>query len=502
MRYEMSSYFEDPEFKELVEKYEEMVNNHFPCYFEADDLVNIAEYYVETERYKDADKVIEFALKLHPSNTDAMIFRARSLAIKGKLEEAYRVANQIEDPTDREVKFLKADLLMEENRTKEADEIFTQLAEAEDYEPETILDILQAYTDANQMKYAEKWYRYLSTHYDVMEVSKEEESFRDTLCDYFMTFNKPGQAIPFLRMTLDENPYSTPHWNNLGKCFLQLQNFEEAHEAFDFALAIDETNKETLALKAFCYRQSGDLKEASKYYLRLAKASENRVRSFLALVKVYLDMRDYDSAKEYMDLLLKNKSELTNYELAELYCDIALCHAASGQSEEGDEYISKAIELNDHDPEIRLSTGRFFLLKGKDGDKATKEECLKNALRQFDDALLFTPEEEQYDILFGIASAYFDTQNFENAVQYFEQMVDRFPQDSKGMYFFMIYCYFYTQQLSPFMHYLAKIEKELPQLYADMGEGYIQVPDKQFNELLREIKDNIRNGEIDLNKYL
>ena len=45
MNNDLSSYFEDPEFKEALEKYEGMVKNHTPAYFDADELTDIAEYY-------------------------------------------------------------------------------------------------------------------------------------------------------------------------------------------------------------------------------------------------------------------------------------------------------------------------------------------------------------------------------------------------------------------------------------------------------------------------
>ena len=40
MNYDMSSYFEDPEFKEALAKYEGMVESHTPAYFEADELID------------------------------------------------------------------------------------------------------------------------------------------------------------------------------------------------------------------------------------------------------------------------------------------------------------------------------------------------------------------------------------------------------------------------------------------------------------------------------
>lgn len=84
MNYDMSSYFEDPEFKEALARYEGMVENHTPAYFEADELTDIAEYYASKGRHKDADKAINLAIQLHPDNIDALIFQARSLMLLGK----------------------------------------------------------------------------------------------------------------------------------------------------------------------------------------------------------------------------------------------------------------------------------------------------------------------------------------------------------------------------------------------------------------------------------
>ena len=140
MNYDMSSYFEDPEFKEALARYEGMVENHTPAYFEADELTDIAEYYASKGRHKDADKAINLAIQLHPDNIDALIFRARSLMLLGKKEEAQMVMQLINNPADREFRFLQADLLIEEEHMEEADKILQQLAMDEEYELDTLLD--------------------------------------------------------------------------------------------------------------------------------------------------------------------------------------------------------------------------------------------------------------------------------------------------------------------------------------------------------------------------
>ena len=191
MNNDLSSYFEDPEFKEALEKYEGMVKNHTPAYFDADELTDIAEYYASKGRQIEAEAAIDFALQLHPNDTDALIFRARSLAMKGRLDEAYMVMDLIEDRSDREVRFLKADLLMEEKRMEEADHVFEELAAYEEGKLETLIDIILAYIDANQEALAKKWIKHVGETYDLASLSQKNQKFRDLLCDFYITFNNP-----------------------------------------------------------------------------------------------------------------------------------------------------------------------------------------------------------------------------------------------------------------------------------------------------------------------
>ena len=505
MNYDMSSYFEDPEFKEALAKYEGMVENHTPAYFEADELIDIAEYYASKGRHKDADKAIDLAIQLHPDNTDALIFRARSLMLLGKKEEAQMVMQLINNPADREFRFLQADLLIEEEHMEEADEILQQLAMDEEYELDTLLDIILNYVDVNQKEYAKKWIDCLFAHFDMQTLPETNQRLRDVLCDYYSTFNKPDLAIPYLNMTLNEFPYSVQHWNELGKCYLQQEQYENAHEAFDFALAIDENNTETLTLKAFLYSQTANIKESINYYLRLEKATEKKPPVYMALAGLHFEMKDYETAMKYTQKLLKQKQEITAFELTDIYSIAALCHVALGHPEEGYMYLDQVLKQNGNDAETRIYAGQFFTIMA--GSKDISEEERKNnidkAEEQFNLALEFTPKEERMDILFKIGSKYFDEHLFEYANRYFEQIYKVFPQNAHSTYFFLIYGYLYLQKPGPFIHYLAKINKELPDTYAALGvDENAQLPDKLFNEAIRVIKDDISKGKLNLNKYL
>lgn len=493
MRNDMSSYFEDPEFKESLAKYEGMVKNHTPAYFDADELVDIAEYYTLRGKHKSANAVIDFALELHPNDSDALIFRARTLAIRGNLEEAYMVMDLIEDQSDREVKFLQADLLMEEGRMEEADLIFDQLANNEENELDTILDIILAYVDANQEELADIWFKRLNSSQNLVELTEKNQRFRDVMCDFYITFNKPAMAIPILKITLNHDPYSISHWNDLGKCYLALNSFEEANEAFDFSLAIDDKHPEALALKAFCYQQSGDLQKAREYFIRLAKVSKKKTYAYLKVAKIYINNCDYEEGLRFINRIIEGPDKLTRYQEAEVCSNLAICQSALDMEGEKDELIIKALELNEADSDIQINAGRYYLM----------EEKREEAIRHFEQALQLVPEDERYDTLFSIAATGFDLQDYELAIQYYEQLNKEFPEDAKTCYLFLLYSYLQLQQVPPCMHYLAKIKYETPEMYATLGsENEIIIPDPRFNELMRQLKDNISNGSIDLDKYL
>ena len=261
---------------------------------------------------------------------------------------------------------------------------------------------------------------------------------------------------------------------------MSTNDYEEAHEAIDFALAIDDSNAEALTLKAFCYQQSGELQKSCDYYLRLAEQQENKTRAYLALAKTYFEMQDYTSSIYYIEALLDNKDALSKYELSELYGDIALCHAALKHIGVGQASIRRSLELNETAKAENQAKGELY----------------------FRQALNLIMEDERLDYLFTIGAACFDTQNFKLAAQYYEQINREFPDNAPATYFFLAYCYFYLEEAISCMHYIAKMKHELPDAYSNLGTSDSILSDTRFNELMRNLKDSVNNGKVDLDNFL
>ena len=478
MNNDLSSYFEDPEFKDLLAKYEGMVESHTPTYFDAEELTDIAEYYASQGEEQKAEAAIDFALRLHPTNTDALVFKSRSLCIKGNLEEAYQVMNLIEDTSDREVKFLKADLLIEERRMEEAESIYRELAASEDESLEVLMDIFMTYMDTNQMEYAQKW---LDKIEEKGFNERNSQKYRDALCDFCMTFGQPERATNAFQLSLDELPYSIPHWNGLAKCYLAQNEIEKAHEAVDFALAIDENHTEALEVKGFCHIQNENYEEALRIYRQLLPTSKVPGRIYALMVKCYLDMEMAVEAKAMCQEWLKRCPKLTGFEKSEIYSYISMCCFNLQQPEEGMKYIDAALGL---EPSFRgaiLQKGMLYLQMRQN----------KEAEELFQKVLDISPDDEQSEILYNVANSYFFLQMYPETIEWCEKIIRNYPEEQMEALHLTACSYYSMFDIDQCLKHLALIWQKSNNRFED---EYLN--DKRFKHMFANIAQLSKNNRL------
>ena len=106
------------------------------------------------------------------------------------------VMQLINNPADREFRFLQADLLIEEEHMEEADEILQQLAMDEEYELDTLLDIILNYVDVNQKEYAKKWIDCLFAHFDMQTLAENQPTSSRRAVRLLQYFQQTGLGYP------------------------------------------------------------------------------------------------------------------------------------------------------------------------------------------------------------------------------------------------------------------------------------------------------------------
>jgi tetratricopeptide (TPR) repeat protein len=495
MRFEMASFFNSPKFQASLKKYEDMVNNHVPAYFEGDELTDIAEYYASSKRVEQANKVVEFGLEIHPDDVDLLIFKARSFVIKSETEEARRILSLITDQNDREVKFLMFDILIEEGDEKEAIKVMDELAAEEEYSMEVMVDIMQAYVDNDMTDEAKEWYEKIDKAYGVDELIRSRKRCRSAFCDYYLTAHDNERCIPLLQQMVDETPYCGALWDDLARCYMELGNQAKAMEAVDFALAIDENDCDALELKANCFRLSGNVKACIEMLERAVKTGKQFPFIDLQLAKTYQDIREYEKVLEACEPILKREEEVTHFMARDqLNGLLAIANLATNHVEKGIEYLRRVQGFFSNAISTHIVTGHCALVC--DQPDVAKEElgkAIETSYMIHDNCI--------YETLFEVASLYFDYNQQEEASKVYKQLIRKFPDDSRMILYLAMYSFAVVEQKDWFFHCFFRIREELPELYQEFGH-IDTVKNETFNELLLKVKDDVNNGKINPKDYL
>jgi tetratricopeptide (TPR) repeat protein len=491
----MVSFFEDPEFKSSLAKYEDMVKNHVPAYLEGDELTDIAEYYASTGREEEAEAVVQYGLSIHPDDIDLLVFKARTLCLQGEVDEARDVLKLITDQKDREVRFLLFDILTEEGNREEADRVMEELAADEEYSMEVMVDIMQIYVDNDQPEKAKEWYDRVDKAYDIPELIRTRKRCRSIFCDYYLSTGDNQHCIPLLQEMVDEAPYSVGLWNDLARCYLEEGEEEKAHEAVDFSLAIDDQDVEALETKAACYRISGNITECIRFLERAEQTGKNFPFINLQLAKTLLDIREYEKLVEVCERILTRPDEIHNIAVIDqLHGYLAIGYLATGKEEEGLKWLGKVRGLFCNAVSTQIVTGHCALIYQ---EPDTAYEFFEKAIESAHNL----PDEMHFKTLFEIAGLLFDYKELDKAAKVYKIMIQRFPKESRIALYLAMYCFAYTRQIQWFYHCFARIRKELPAIYSNFGE-IKEIDDANFNTLLTGVIDHIEKGDIDIEKHL
>ncbi len=381
------SYFESSEFKKILARYEAAKEDGAALYMDADELTDVAEYYAmvchDDER---AAVVIDEALQLHPDAVDPQIFRARKKMLDGDTRTAELMCDAIEDQTHREVIFLRAELMIRQDKNADALDYLQETAETveEDldyfyYDSAYIFIDYEDYSSALKLseeleEIAPKWFKTWQVRADVLLAQENYEA-----------------ANTYIEQLLNVDPFYVEAWNWSCEAHCGMMEFDKAIESSDYALAVDPQNERAMQLKAWALMQ----------------------------------VPNYESAHEiYQQLQHMNPSFGLNY----MYDSI--CLSDQGKMDEALKMVEKAEELSDERSIVQhgMIEQHIHIL--------TELHDTQNALRLVDVLEKRSEENEvQFDHNFMRARIYAVSHQLEKAVEYLNVCADKYPSELPYVYY-------------------------------------------------------------------
>lgn len=465
-----SSGFEQQEFKDALAQYEEMIKGNTTSYFDADQFADFAEFYASQSRYDDASQVIDYALNIHPGNSDILIVKAHILIDLDKVDEAKTIVHIIgEDSVD--LILLKAELLLYDNKADEAEALLNDmLITRNDIEKEDYVDVAYLFWGENMELKAVEWFT------KAAELYPKDAYIKMDMASCYTEAEEMDKAIDIYNKLLDENPYHPDYWYELGKVYYIMGDYNKAIEAYEFVLTIVPLHPRAQLMMAHCYFKLENYEESAQYYLKYSNWEPESEMPYFFCGLCYFTMEKYDTAMEYFAKALE-ASQKGSPQLIDIYSYIALTYSKQGRTEDAMYFIDRAISQDEDCAESYVYKGRFYLIL-EDKDNATL--C-------FEKALLIDPDDlKTYN---DIGSAYFECKDYQTALPFFQKMIEIDP--SYGLTsIYLAYLYLQLGDKDNFQVAFTKAVEESPEKIIEFLE-FLPEEDTEVKQLILNLKTTI-----------
>ncbi|MBQ2334518.1 MAG: tetratricopeptide repeat protein, partial [Prevotella sp.] len=366
-------FYESPEFKEKFQLYENAQASGTSVYLEPDDLTDIAEYYHILGNIDACKNTVEYAIKMFPGATMPLVFRSRvALLMEHDVALAEEYAEMIDDKADLEYLYLKAEIMIVDDRAEEAEtflrDAYEELEDDED-KADFLIDVANLYADYELMEYAQQWLS-LSEEYDSTDYKELQGRIAMGLGDY-------EESNRIYNELIDRNPYSFTYWNQLASSQLLHNEIMESIQSSEFALAINPDDEDATLNKANGLFNLGNFEEACKYYERFTKISPNSEVGEMFLGISLINLNRTEEGVEHLKKAESLADAFSEY-LHDIYVELAYSLTALGKHEDAMEYIEKISQLDDCDPyETDVLKGNVHLQKG---ETAEAMKCFQHAV--------------------------------------------------------------------------------------------------------------------------
>ena len=292
----------------ILQRYLDMENSGIGIYFDADEIIDLLEYFEDIEDFDHFTKVVKIGQQLHPHNIDIKIQRCKGYIYNNNFEKALTLIEQLSNTENQDLKVMKCECFCALDRYEELlaclDTIKTDL----DDELEEIYEYF-----AHLMRD-----RYESINaYDFVQrglaLFPNSVALKEELCYHHDMQYEIEKAFTVCKELLDCNPYNIDYWYILGRLYSITKEYDKAIEAYEFALVCDDSDIEIKILKTFCFYMKENFEKAVESYKDVFSDENN-----LAIDCIQLHTDFSDQSDQVYQLIMNMVEKYDNLETERL----------------------------------------------------------------------------------------------------------------------------------------------------------------------------------------
>ncbi|MXV37991.1 tetratricopeptide repeat protein [Flavobacteriaceae bacterium Ap0902] len=322
---------------ELIDKFEEMLDENEYYYFDTDELNEIISYYLDVGDLPFAHTAIKYAMELHPESVDVKVKVLEYYLEINLLHEASEIIDELKDVANEMMDFIVAQarywsLKTQHKRAIQFYEKALNFGVEEDYIHHCLGGEYLAIGYIGKALYHFK---------SALELDLDDDLAFYSCLQCFDDIHQHKEAVNFLNQYIDKRPYSEIAWFQLGLQYLHINNFSKALESFDYAVCINPKSISSLYQVAACYEKLEQFDKAIETYQEVIRFDDTSAYSHLKIARCYIKMGEPKKALNSLHIAIHEDPQLDIAwsETSEVYEKLE-------SLEEAIHYLKRAIDLD------------------------------------------------------------------------------------------------------------------------------------------------------------
>jgi len=401
-----------------VKKYEEILLADPTPYVEEDTLEEVAEYYFLTGQLDSSTDACEMGLNLYPNSLALLILRIQLHIAANELEKANDLLDKasLYHPNDPELLALTGVLLNFQGEYVQAIELFQQII-SEVQDPSFIYFHL-----GDSYQQLEEWLLAVECYKKALDEGLNNLAIFGEISFSLKMSGIPQAGLRFFQEMVDNDPFSANAWFYLGINFGSEKRLEEAFQAYEYALALDENNKAILEQIGHLCMDLGLYDKASEHYLLAHQQDELDPDILTHLAASFEYQSNWPQARKYYQKAVDIASDWD-----EAWYGLGMVAFKQKQWNVAHHFAKKAIELNDY--EVKY----FELL----GDSCLQLGYLFESTEAYRAAIEL--ECSNSELWIRLAEIWALENEFESAVDVLKEALEELPTDENIHYRLAVY---------------------------------------------------------------
>lgn len=379
-----TSYRDSDETRERVQRYENMQREHILRYFDVHEFEDIIDYYLTTNSLGSATEAVKIGLDQHPASLSIQVREAQVLIDRSKYDQALHLLMRLSaiESTDHEVFFMLGTVYSLKGEAKKAVKYYRRSVFLEQDEKADV-----AYQAGMNLMAKGKYEEAVLFIKDSLSYDPEMERPYFDLASAYEKIGELDVSEKYFRKYTDLRPYSESGWYGLAIVLSAAGRYDEAIDAYDFVLAIDEDNSPAYFNKANVLFLQQKYREAAGVYEELLEIDPDDLNALIFVAECYEELGDFSRAETHLLEAMK-----VDPDSPETYYGIGLLKLKKMEVKESRKMILKAISLDKENSEYWFALARTFQL----------EKRFDSAVNAIDRALSLDGTSEEYWLEKGI----------------------------------------------------------------------------------------------------